>query len=124
MFKPLFRVVLPALLALSLAPFNGCGHGSTDLPECLQQLVDGDPDWPHTLISPSAYISRCAHKGQVVYYMPAQCCDIPSYVFDKDCNIICSPDGGITGQGDGRCPDFNDVATAGEIIWRRSETPD
>ncbi len=26
-------------------------------------------------------------------------------LYDSECNLICAPDGGFTGNGDGRCPD-------------------
>jgi hypothetical protein len=53
-----------------------------------------------------------------VYFLPVyQCCDFFSTLFDAQGEIICHPDGGITGHGDGRCPDFFDERENGRIVW-------
>jgi len=36
----------------------------------------------------------------------AACCDIPSVLYDTAGTVVCAPDGGFIGRGDGRCPDF------------------
>ncbi len=117
MTRPFVRALLIILAMASMPTLDGCGQGGNDLPECLQKMVAGDPEWPHELIYPSDYISRCNYDDRIVYFMPSQCCDIPSYLFDADCNIICSPDGGYSGTGDGRCPEFSEAAANCEEIW-------
>lgn len=62
------------------------------------------------------------YEGETVVYIPARCCDIPSEVYDLDCNFICSPDGGITGNGDGNCPNFFEKATNEELVWEDTRT--
>jgi len=53
---------------------------------------------------------KCNYKGKEVNYKPAErCCDQMGEVRDTSGNIICHPDGGITGKGDGKCPDFFDI---------------
>jgi hypothetical protein len=37
---------------------------------------------------------------------------------DESCSIICSPDGGFSGKGDGNCIDFFEKRTNGKLIWR------
>ncbi|MBU1101268.1 MAG: hypothetical protein KKA84_12780 [Bacteroidetes bacterium] len=54
----------------------------------------------------------------MVYYVPPQCCDQFSTLYDKDGNIICAPDGGITGQGDGRGSDFFAERKNKKLIWQ------
>ena len=107
----LSALTLLVALAVTLMMIEACGN---DLPECPQLLVDGKVGWSHP-----EYISRCTYQGQVVYYTPAQCCDIPSVVYDEECNDICWPSGGYAGGGDGRCPDFNEEDAACEKIWKR-----
>jgi hypothetical protein len=43
-----------------------------------------------------------------------------SQVFDRFGTVICAADGGITGEGDGRCPDYFTERREERIIWRDS----
>ena len=113
--------------------------------EIVQELVSGDqspttgdgageiPDWLKALIrsfetdpeaNPPTYIAQYEYKGQTVYYVPPRCCDIFSDLHDADGNIIGHPDGGITGQGDGRVPDFFDERTNEQVVWGDKRTGD
>ncbi|MFD2514012.1 DUF6970 domain-containing protein [Pontibacter locisalis] len=67
--------------------------------------------------NPPAKIHRYTYKGQEVYYLTGRCCDVPSKLYDKHGNILCEPDGGITGRGDGRCPDFFEKRQNETLIW-------
>ncbi len=40
-----------------------------------------------------------------------------STLYNENCNVICSPDGGLTGSGDGQCSDFFDTRTDEKLIW-------
>lgn len=64
-------------------------------------------------------ITRYHYKGQTVYYMVAPCCDKFNIAFDSACNILGYPDGGYTGRGDGKMPDFHKEATNGKVVWKR-----
>lgn len=44
--------------------------------------------------------------GKVFYYISSPCCDKFNWLYDNNCNKVCAPDGGISGQGDGNCPQF------------------
>ena len=67
--------------------------------------------------NPPARVYRYIYKEQEVYYLTSRCCDIPGKVYDVEGNLLCEPDGGITGQGDGRCPDFAETRTNETLIW-------
>lgn len=43
-------------------------------------------------------------QGEVYYFLWSPCCDIPNYLYDEHGNYVCAPNGGFTGQGDGKCP--------------------
>ena len=86
-----------------------------------------NPQWVNALIeqfkaepvgNPPQSIWRYNYQGQVVYYVPAQCCDMFSTLYDADGNVICAPNGGIDGKGDGRCEDFLAQRTQEQLVWQ------
>jgi hypothetical protein len=77
----------------------------------IQQLQEEKP------ANPPARIYRYIYNNQEVYYLMGRCCDIPSKLFNLKGEVICAPDGGITGKGDGKCPDFFEKRTNETLIW-------
>jgi hypothetical protein len=67
--------------------------------------------------NPPAKIYRYRYRGQTVYYLTSRCCDQPGQLYGSRGQLLCEPDGGITGQGDGRCPDFFGNRTDETLIW-------
>jgi hypothetical protein len=91
----------------------------------------GNPAWVDDLIAqftdapvgnPPQSIWRYQYNGQDVYYVPAQCCDMFSTLYDASGNVLCAPDGGLDGRGDGKCPDFRDQRTGETLIWQDERT--
>jgi hypothetical protein len=89
-------------------------------------LPDGSPKWLQDMVTtfqkdpagnPPQSIRQYEYNGQTVYYVPPQCCDQFSKLYDASGTVICAPDGGFTGQGDGRCPDFFQLRTKEKLIW-------
>ena len=68
--------------------------------------------------NPITHIYRYQYEGQNVYYISAPCCDQYSQVFDTKGKLICQPDGGITGKGDGQCPDFEKNKSNEKLVWQ------
>ena len=68
--------------------------------------------------NPAATIYEYQYRGRTVYTISANCCDQFNMVYDECLNPICAPSGGITGRGDGRCPDFTANATNERLVWR------
>jgi len=68
--------------------------------------------------NPITRILRYDYEGQKVYYISAPCCDQFSNVYDTRGKLICQPDGGITGKGDGKCPDFEKRKTNEKLVWQ------
>jgi hypothetical protein len=90
-----------------------------------------NPGWVNKLIAtyekdsvgnPPQSIWQYEYNGQTVYYVPPQCCDQYSTLYDANGTVICSPDGGFTGQGDGKCPDFRQLRTNEKLIWKDPRT--
>ena len=85
------------------------------------------PEWVSTLIqryqagpegNPPFAIWQYSYKGNKVYYLPPQCCGQYSELHDGKGALLCAPDGGKNGLGDGKCADFNRLRTDGELIWQ------
>ncbi|MFN4151183.1 MAG: DUF6970 domain-containing protein, partial [Candidatus Sericytochromatia bacterium] len=68
--------------------------------------------------NPPVVIKQYQYKGKTVYYIPPSCCDIPSQLYSQEGNLICSPDGGITGNGDSKCNDFFSERKNEKLIWK------
>lgn len=114
-----------AVLAVLCLTFSGSCGGSPTSPSPL-------PAWVGVLIAkfqsapvgnPPQSIYRYTYHGQTVYYVPPQCCDQPSTLYDGAGHLMCAPDGGITGAGDQRCPDFFQQRTNEELVWRDTRPP-
>jgi len=86
------------------------------IPEWLKALIDELSAAP--VANPPAQIIQYTYNKATVYYLTPRCCDIMSVLYDVDGNILCHPDGGITGSGDGQCADFPDTKTDEVVIWR------
>ncbi len=112
---------LTLLIALVFIVVAGCAKSTQpENPQWVDQLIkefDGEP-----VGNPPQSIWRYEYNGQVVYYVPAQCCDQYSTLYDADGNVICAPDGGLTGTGDGKCADFRSKRTQETLVWKDSRT--
>jgi len=84
------------------------------------------PGWLRTRIAdyerqparqaPSA-IWRITHQGAPAFYLVSPCCDQFNPLLDVKGKEICSPSGGFTGAGDGKCPRPMDAGTQATRIW-------
>ena len=57
------------------------------------------------------------YKGKKVYYVVMPCCDFFNEVYDANCKFLGAPDGGFTGKGDGKIPDFFEEAKNEKLVW-------
>jgi hypothetical protein len=73
--------------------------------------------------NPPRAITRFTYKGQAVFYVSAPCCDFQSELYDAQGALLCHPDGGITGRGDGKCPDFASTKKDPIAIWQDTRSP-
>jgi uncharacterized protein DUF6970 len=113
----MIKLLSVIILTASLSQNNGCGtKEKSEAPSCIQQMIKDYENKPKQ--NPAATIYQYDYKGQKVYYVLAPCCDQMNIVYDSNCNIICHPDGGITGKGDGKCGDFNSSKTNPVLIWK------
>lgn len=123
MIPDIFRTARRNRLAIlgALLACVGCAPAiSNDLPPFVLALIESHESAP--VANPPASIWRYKYKGRVVFYVPPSCCDVPSELYDSDGNLICGPDGGLTGRGDGKCPDFFELRTEESRVWKDPRT--
>jgi hypothetical protein len=107
-----------ALLGLSAAALivgASCGTSPDSDPPWLLGLIQAQLAEP--VANPPAYIARREYASGVFYFLPSRCCDVYSDLYDADGTLVCHPDGGITGDGDGNCPALGELLRE-EIVWR------
>src|SRR4030095_10907770 len=102
------------LLFLPLLSASDCNN-KDKLPSCIQGLIDkglsnSPPDAP-------IKVDEYTYNGQRVFLFTAPCCDHYNVLYDENCKEICAPSGGITGKGDGKCPEFDKNATFVKTAW-------
>ncbi len=89
---------------------------SDTIPAAIQKKIDdikkADVQNPPTVVYSYDY------KGEKVFYFSAPCCDRYSDLFNAKGEIICHPDGGFTGKGDGECSDFGEKRANEVLIWK------
>ena len=69
--------------------------------------------------NPAAEITQYNFQGQTVYLVTGGGSSSLNYLFDMCGTVLCAASGGPnSGQGDGRCPDFQVTATNPVLIWR------
>lgn len=95
---------------------NNRNYNSIENNAWINNLIEKEINSP--IANPPASLTRCNYKNKIVYYLPPRCCDIPSKLYNEKGDVICSPDGGFIGKGDGRCNDFFKKRTNCEIIWQ------
>src|ERR1043165_457416 len=111
------KLLLGIFLMVTLSDSKTCNKKSSGgIPKCIQEMITEYQNRP--VQNPSAEFYEYDYKGQKVYYMKPSCCDQLSKLFDSNCNFICSPDGGLTGRGDGKCPDFFTERKNEKLIWK------
>lgn len=100
------------ILVLGIEFLFGCNSLDLpyDVPTCVKRLVATKPQ--------PKEVWKYNYLGQVVYLIVPDCCDQYTVAFSSDCDRICAPGGGFTGNGDGLCESFFQQATGGVLLWK------
>ena len=105
-----------SLLILCVSMFSCTKNILQTAPLCIQQKIGTFKSEPKG--NPPQSVIQYIYHDKKVFYIPAQCCDQYSNVFDDKCNLLGHPDGGFTGQGDGMPVNFFEDARDSKIIWK------
>jgi hypothetical protein len=96
--------------------FSNCEGTETiiDYPSCIdskiQELKKSEVQ------NPPAQVWKWEADGLTFYYITSDCCDQFNFLYNENCKVVCAPDGGFTGNGDGNCPEFsNEIVKT--LIW-------
>jgi hypothetical protein len=93
-----------------------CMKAADTISECIKDEIQKIKNEAER--NPPGAIYRYTYQQKKVYFIPQYCCDFFSVLLDENCVRICHPDGGIAGNGDGKCSDFFNIATDEELVWR------
>jgi hypothetical protein len=87
-----------------------------DFSDCL------DPNWLTCLVSQkNAWVVYRQTCGGVVTYYLGIGGDAYNLLYDRCGTMVCAPDGGFSGRGDGLCPDYVEHVDSSERIWREPQ---
>jgi len=89
------------------------------VPKCILEKIEAykkkeKHDQPQNVI-------EYEYKGKKVYYVTMPCCDFFNELYDAKGNLMGHPDGGFTGRGDGKLPDFTELKKKERIIWQATK---
>ncbi len=103
-----------------VSPDNGAaknsGNEADTLPACVKNIIESFKN--ADVGNPPRSVYSYSYKGKTVYYTAGPCCDNFSDLYDDKCTLLGHPDGGFTGRGDGRFPDFRKMATNEKLVWK------
>ncbi len=86
-----------------------------DVPECIEIKIKEIKK--EEVRNPPGKVFEWKVDGKTYYYITSDCCDQFNYLYDENCNEVCAPDGGFSGEGDGSCPQFNGQIQK-TLIWQ------
>jgi hypothetical protein len=101
-------------LTLLIALQFKLARNTQDQNSCLHDKIEAIQQQPK--FNPPATVYRYLFQDKYVYLFSSNCCDQYNYVRQR-LQVICAPSGGIAGQGDGRCSNFNQMPPK-TLIWK------
>ena len=85
-------------------------------PDCIYTMIDEIKK--EAVSTPPKEIYAISFEAKRYFYLPThkQCCDMFSELYDEDCNLVCAPEGGVAGGGDGKCPEGLDIESLDKTL--------
>ena len=114
-FKTLIYFVITGMIVI----FTSCKKLdlAVDVPGCVEKKIKEIKDEP--VRNPPAEVWQWKADGKTYYYITSDCCDQYNYLYNDNCDMVCAPDGGFTGGGDGNCPNFS-ASIEKVLVWKDS----
>ena len=108
--KYLFYIIVITIIAISCDDSDS----EQEIPTCIENKIENLKT--NVVTNPPTQIWKWMDNGDTYYYITSDCCDQFNYLYNENCEIVCAPDGGITGNGDGNCPTFsNNIVKT--LVW-------
>jgi len=85
-----------------------------EAPTCIKSKIENIAT--NEVSSPPTKVWKWEADGNTYYYITSDCCDQYNYLYNEHCELVCAPDGGIIGTGDGNCPTFTSEIVK-TLIW-------
>lgn len=85
-----------------------------NIPSCIENKIAEIKT--NEVTNPPTQVWKWVVDDQTYYYITSDCCDQYNFLYSENCDIVCAPDGGITGNGDGNCPEFTTTIEK-TLIW-------
>ena len=128
---------LPVTLSVAALVMAGCAAGLPPHPPghvapVPLRATDEFPAWLARLIqkmesapvaNPPRTVWAYRYEGDSVYLVSSDCCDMMELLYDKSGRVLCAPSGGISGRGDGKCPDFEKQGKRERVVWKDRRRP-
>lgn len=125
----MYRIYFYALILVGLG-LEAC-EKPVLVPDCIQLMLPIDGEFtdaalndfvytPHDPIPPRDIIAvyQLVEDGETYYEVELGCCDHFTELYNQNCELICSPRGGISGGGAGDCPEWVYQAER-ELFWEK-----
>ncbi len=86
-----------------------------DVPNCIENKINNIKS--ESVRNPATEVWKWEDDQNTYYYITSGCCDQYNNLYNDKCDVVCAPDGGFTGDGDGNCPDFEETLKK-KLIWK------
>jgi hypothetical protein len=100
LFRFTFTILLLSLTFISCEDLNL----KKDVPNCIERKIRQFKK--DAVDNPPKQVWEWKVNGTTYYYITGHGADCLHYLYDDNCKVVCAPDGGTFGTGDGKCPKF------------------
>ncbi len=112
-------LVIPLMVSCNNKGKQNTTASRDSIPSCIRQQIIAFEN--KTAQNPPIQIDEYIYNGKRVFFFTADCCDQFNTLYDENCNVICSPSGGIEGGGDHKCEGFFNAAKPKGPVWKKTK---
>jgi len=99
------KLILVSFFSITVLTVCPSDDTSEEIPVCIETKINEILTKEAT--NPPTQIWKWKVDTKTYYYITSDCCDQFNYLYTNNCELVCAPDGGFTGNGDGTCPTFS-----------------